>query len=105
VEWHDGPPIILPNLTNIWPFHLALGGPWAGLAPWPTQILYHLWWVGLIVAAWSSLPRRRRRRAMLLVPLVPAISCAASYAGFLSDADVLQRAWSQVWSLWQWLVT
>lgn len=87
-----GPPGILPDGSNIWPFSFLLGreslGPvWLGNPAVLRSILYHLWWAGLAIVAAIRLPRRRRWRVVLLVLAIPVMTCISTYTGCqLTDA-------------------
>lgn len=79
LEGLDAPPYILPfhKESNLWPFARFYGNGTALL----TSIVYYVWWVGLAVIAFVRLPQRHRRRVVVVVLAVLAMTVVSSYSG------------------------
>lgn len=89
-----GPPFILHEMSNVWPFAMWGGSGWGNDADAVTTLTFHLWWLGLIAMAWVRLAPRRRWRILLIVLGIPLLTYASSYTGcYLSDALVRDGGW------------
>jgi hypothetical protein len=89
LEGLDAPPHLLPfhARSHLWPFAEFFHDDPAPL----TSILYYLWWIGLAVVALVRLHPRHRRRVVVLVLAVLAITVVSSYNGCQVGAYVAEQ--------------
>ena len=84
VESLDAPPYVLGGMSNVWPFSYWGSPSESRLIP---SVMFHLWWAGLTIVAFSRVKSRHRRRVLLLLVGVPLITFVSSYLGcYLGDA-------------------
>jgi hypothetical protein len=79
LEILTGPPYLLPDETNLYPFAWCLGRSSDGKL-W-VSALYHLWWVGLAVVTCIRVPRRRWWRIAILIVAIPLMTWGSTYFG------------------------
>jgi hypothetical protein len=76
-----GPPYLLPDETNIYPFNLYAGRISVGMAQVWVSVLYYLWWIGLVVISYVRVPRHRWWRIAIIIAAIPLMTWASTYLG------------------------